>query len=154
MKAISRAIFIFLLFSLAPYVNAQDDAVVTLYDLTRANGNRETYRITEQSASRVPDWFPEKDEKPPLSIPRAITLAKEWAKKQSKDSKPDIQSIRIWRIKWPEMMNKWFYIIDLSRYVQGRSTDGLPVVGTTTDSISVVVLMDGSVVGPLITKRQ
>ncbi len=155
MKRLIFTIFTLSLLSLPQFVYSQDKPVITLHDMTWADGTRQTFSITEQSAAHVPEWSPEKDDKPPLSISRAITLAKDWARKQyPKENKPDIGTISMRRIKWPEMMNRWFYVIEFSKYLQGYTTDGVPVTGMTKDPTFIVVLMDGTIVRPVISKKR
>ena len=151
-----RCIYLLMIISLLAFpglLYSQNKPVITLYDMTKANGTRETFSITEQTAVKVPEWSPEKSDTPPLSITRAVTLAKEWAKKHgAKDNKTGIGSIKMERINWPEINNRWYYLIELTHILKGHTTSG-EAINVTTDPTFVVVLMDGTTVAPVISGR-
>ena len=118
---------------------AQTKPNITLYQMRTANGVNENFSITEKMAVKVPEWYPAKSSVPPLTIDRATNLAKEWIKKKDPKSKGfDVSSIKMSRIVWPGIANKWFYLIDFERMIEGY--------GSTGEDIFVVILMDGTIV--------
>ena len=122
--------------------------------MNRHTGVRETFSITEQTAAKVPEWNPEKNDAPPLPISRAVAIAKEWMKKKRpKDNKPDIESVKLERIHWPELNNRWYYLIELNRILKGFDSSGRGSDITLSDPAFVIVLMDGTTVDPIITRR-
>jgi hypothetical protein len=119
--------------------HAQTKSNITLYNVRFANGTSEIFSITEKTALKVPEWSPDKSGAPPLAIDRATALAKEWIKKKDPKSKGfDVSSIKMSRIVWPGIENKWFYLFDFEHMIEGY--------GSTGADLFVVILMDGTIV--------
>jgi hypothetical protein len=119
----------------------QRDSEVVLQDMTDADGNRQVFSIARGVAEKLPDWQPER-QNPPLSIAKAMELAKAAAKKRH----PKFDDFKITTIQihgmncYPVIPNKWFYTFDMTPVIDGKSFFGA--------SMWEVVLMDGTVVPP------
>ena len=105
-----------------------------------ADGRHFDYTVKTTALSRVPEWFPERQD-PPLSFPRAVEIATSAVKADH----PEFHEFTLWtfrvqRIAAVEFQNRWFYVVEMYPMIEGK-------VLHQTD-ISVVVLMDGTVVKP------
>jgi hypothetical protein len=119
----------------------QWESEVILEDMTDADGNRQVFSVSREAAEKLPDWQPEK-ESPPLSIAKAMGLAKAAARSRH----PKFDDFKIIMIQmngmncYPAVPNKWFYVFDMNPVIDGKSFLGA--------SMWEVVLMDGTVVPP------
>lgn len=97
--------------------------------------------ISDEALEKSPPWK-EDAENPPLSARKAIKLANEMKDSLVKDSK---------RYKWvlqfaslyPTGEGKWYWLVHYDAEFQGGST-GIP------NHLQLVVLMDGTVITPLV----
>jgi hypothetical protein len=83
---------------------------------------------------------------PPLSISKSVVLALDWVKKIYPESGAvQIESITIRNYGCKDDFDKWYYLISFTKLVDGRR---IHEVGNW-----VVLLMDGSIVAPTITRN-
>jgi Family of unknown function (DUF5343) len=114
---------------------------VILQDTTGSDGVRQVFAISKQSAEKQPAWSPEKDD-PPLSISKALAIAKAAARKQRpKFDDFSLLWIQLWGMNcYPPVPNRWFWVVHLNPVIDGETLHSGNVVE--------VVLMDGTVVTP------
>src|SRR5215471_17395527 len=116
------------------------DSEVILRDMTGADCVRQVFAITEEAASKLPQWSPTKD-LPPLSIAKATTLATEWVTKQHpKFDSVELRSIELEKVGWGRYPNRWYYLLQFDPVIEGRKFFG--------GELLVAITMDGTVVPP------
>ena len=117
---------------------------------TTENGMRTVLATTRDVLDKSPDWSLEKE--PPLSIHDAIAAANGWAKnKYPQLTNLTLRSISLSRfpVSWdrqptawpPKPKDKWYYMLSMQAAVE---LDGI----NAGANFQVIVLMDGTVVGP------
>jgi hypothetical protein len=131
----------------AGIASAQQPSEVMLQEATDLHGTSYTFSISREAAERVPDWQPDRPG-PPLSIARAVSLAKRAAQRQRpKFSEFKVSSISLQGMNCsPVIPDKWFYVIHLDPVV-----DGQPMAG---EGFWEVVLTDGMVVPPKVKSER
>ncbi len=138
---IYRAIVAIIVLLLPIISVAQNKPEVTLYDVRKADGTHEVFKITTKKASILPVWSPENRTTAPITTDKAISLSKAWANKQYINFESyDVNSIKLLRINWPELNDRWYYLIEFTQRIKGYGSSG--------SYLFVVVLMDGSIVAP------
>ena len=105
-----------------------------------ADGRNFDYTVKTAALSKVPKWTPEK-QNPPLSFPRAVEIAQHAVKADH----PEFHELMVWSFRLQhvgalEFQNRWFYVVEMYPMVGGKLS--------YQTEISVVVLMDGTVVKP------
>lgn len=114
--------------------------VVRLTEFTDENGKRIVYETTKDVIEKCPIW--RMDEEPPFPIHRAVELAMQWIReKYPKFTNFDIVNISLsktWNEKYKDM---WYYSIFFNANVD---LNGIKA----SSYFTVLVLMDGTVVGP------
>ena len=119
--------------------------VVHLAEHMDDNGNRTVFQTTRDVLDKCPTW--KMDKEPPLPIHKAVEIAKQWIKKHHPaftDSK--ILSISLSKIWDQKYHDRWYYSVSSNATVD--------VGGIKASSyFSVIVLMDGTVVGPRAPKN-
>ena len=108
-------------------------------------GKQIVVKFTEQDLLRSPSWD-EKSENPPVSAREAITLATKLRASLVKDTKKFTWNFESARLT-PAGGDKWFWHVYYQAHFEGGSS-GYP------HELSLVVLMDGTVVTPTVTSRQ
>jgi len=142
MKKIVAASFV-LLFALASKGIAGD--TVRLTEHIDEHGKRTVYNTTKAILEKSPSW--KIDKEPPFPIHKAVAIAEHWIKeKYPKFTDVHIVYISISPIGDPKYKNKWYYSIAAQA---GADLDGI----SASSYFSVMVLMDGSVVGPSVPKN-
>ncbi len=118
---------------------------IDLERTTNGEGVTRTFSIPRSAAFGIPEWFPEKGE-PPLKMAAAIRLATAAASAQSPDHGGFVaRSIRLQLVSCDEPVgNRWYYVLDC--VPQQGSRLGM------SQSVPVVVLMDGTVVNGTIQR--
>lgn len=118
-----------------------------LQEATDLHGTSYTFSISREAAENVPDWQPDRPG-PPLSIAKAVSLAKRRAHRQRpKFSEFKVSSITLQGMNCsPVIPDKWFYVISLDPVV-----DGQPLAG---EGLWEVVLTDGTVVRPKVRSKR
>ena len=126
--------------SFAAWGGVCDD--VPLVQIPTANGDQIAIYATNEEIERSPEWSPVKGE-PPIRVPRAVAIAKEWAKRNFTQYEiMKISGISLRERRCGFIGNRWFYIIDFDPIVNGKI-----LLGTAH---FVAVLMDGTSIGPKI----
>jgi hypothetical protein len=116
------------------------DHEVILRDMTGADCIREVFAISEDVASKLPQWLPSK-ELPPLSIAKAIAVATEWATKQHpKFDSVELRSIELGKVGWGRYPDRWYYLLQFEPVIEKRRFFG--------GEVTVALTMDGTVVAP------
>ena len=118
---------------------------VYLWGQGLVDGRHFEYVVKSDAMAKVPEWVPEKQD-PPLKVPRAVEIAK----KAVKSDHPEFGDLKLWTIQMQQSSsqdhpNRWFYILQMYPIVGGK-------LSIHTD-VTVVVLMDGTVVKPTEKKR-
>lgn len=120
--------------------------MIELEQTTNGEGVTRTFSISRSVAIGIPEWFPEKGE-PPLAMPKAIEFATAAASAQSSTHAAFVvRSLRLQLVSCDEPAgNRWYYVFDCVP----RQGGGLGM----SQSVPVVVLMDGTVVNGVVSKR-
>jgi hypothetical protein len=132
--------------SLSSQPPSRGSAPVQIMEIADPSGQHHVYSISESSLVGLPEWRPEKDP-PPLSIAKAATFAREWARKEH----PKFDDLQLRNIQLQEIQcsspvrNRWFYMLSFDPVVEGRTS--------WSRDVTVVVLMDGAIVTPVEKKR-
>jgi hypothetical protein len=123
-------------------VPQRGSAPIQIMEVGDPSGPRDVYAISESTLVGIPEWQPEKDP-PPLSIAKAVSLAREWAKKEhAKFDDLQLRNIQVQEIQCSSpVRNRWFYMLGLDPVVEGRTS--------WSGGVTVIVLMDGSIVTPV-----
>lgn len=113
--------------------------VIDLERTTNGEGVTRSFSISKSAAINIPEWFPEKGE-PPLKMAKAVQLATDAANAASPEHADFVaRSIRLQLVSCDEPVgNRWYYVLDCVP----RRSGGLGM----SESVPVVVLMDGTVV--------
>lgn len=101
--------------------------------------------ITSEALEKSPTWK-EDDENPPLPARKAIRLAnkmKDSLVKDSKDYKWKLQSASL----HPSGAGKWYWLVHYDAEYQGSGSTGVP------SHLRLVVLMDGTIIKPVVNAR-
>ncbi len=112
---------------------------IDLERTTNGEGITRSFAIQRSAALGIPEWFPEKGE-PPLKMAKAIQLATHAASTGSpRHAEFVARAIRLQLVSCSEPVgNRWYYVLDCVPRLGG----GLGM----SESVPVVVLMDGTVV--------
>jgi hypothetical protein len=113
---------------------------VMLWGQGDPDGRMFEYTVTKSEFGKLPAWLPEK-EAPPLTIARAIEIAK----KATRADHPEFVELMPWEIHINQVgsydgQSRWFYVVRMYPVVNGSPS--------ISSGISVVVLMNGTVVKP------
>lgn len=101
--------------------------------------------ITDEQRSRSPTWNIESGE-PPLSISKAVAVAKAWGKKTyTRYDDVRIHGVSLSSIGCYSAKDKWYYLVNFSPIIDGNAIYG--------SGYFAAVLMDGTVIGPVPVKR-
>jgi len=112
--------------------------MVPLYTFSH-NDKVVDYSITEAVAKRQPQWDPSQS-MPPLSVPEAIAIAREWlAKTHPKFDAFEPADINLRRIRY-RGFSFWFYSLRFDGVVSGTRTH--------SPDLEAVVLFDRGIVEP------
>ena len=104
------------------------------------HGKRTEFVTTKDVLAKCPTW--KTDKEPPFPIHKAIDVAQQWIKKKY----PKFTDIRIVAISlspiWePDFQDRWYYSVTTSA---AADLDGV----SASSFFNVMVLMDGTVIGP------
>jgi len=114
---------------------------VFLTEESNESGVWSIYLCKEAAIVSTPEW--DGIAEPPVSVSRAIALAAEHIKKNNKAGFGErLDSVNLCRISWPRLKNRWYYMLEFASDETRKGVD-VPV------TISVVVLMNGSIVIPI-----
>ncbi len=103
-------------------------------------GKRTEFITTKDVLAKCPQW--KTDTEPPFPIHKAIDVAKQWIKKKyPKFTDIRVVSVSLAPIWEPDFQDRWYYGIGTSASVD---MDGV----SASSYFSVMVLMDGTVIGP------
>ncbi|HUL01420.1 MAG TPA: hypothetical protein VLX29_11310 [Nitrospirota bacterium] len=109
------------------------------------HGKRTVFVTTKKILEKCPTW--KLDKEPPLPIYKAVGLAQEWIKKKyPKFTAVQIVSISLSPIWEHEYKDRWYYSVTAQA---SADLDGV----TANSYFSVMVLMDGTIVGPSTPKN-
>jgi hypothetical protein len=119
---------------------------VSLWGQGEPDGKYFDYVVSDSLFAKVPEWTPDK-EGPPLSIAKALEIAK----RATRSEHAQFTDLMCWYIQMQQASsgnrrNRWFYIFELIPVENGE-----PSIFT---HITVLVLMDGTVVKPREKKPQ
>jgi len=104
------------------------------------HGKRTIYKTTKAILEKSPSW--NLDKEPPFPIHKAVAIAERWIKeKYPKFTNVSIVSVSLSPIWDHKNKDKWYYSIAAQA---GADLDGI----SASSFFSVMVLMDGTVVGP------
>jgi hypothetical protein len=138
------SVSLILLLALASKAFAGD--TVRLTEHIDEHGKRTVFNTTKTIIEKNPSWNLESD--PPYPIHKAVDQAKEWIKqKYPKFTNVQIVSISLSPIWTHKFKDKWYYSISAQA---GADLDGI----SASSFFSVMVLMDGTVVGPSVPKNE
>ena len=131
-----RQLFLlFLLICFCAVAHAQD-YVAKFYGFH--DGKQFEFTVTSKLLENCPEWLSEQDN-PPLPARRALAIASDYLPKL-------VTNAEAWKageIRLRPVRDKWVYVLEFSQRREGVQT---PFV--------IVVLMNGEVVEPKITKRK
>lgn len=141
-------IILFSLFALFLFSNptfARDDCDgVHMGSHSDMNGVRTLFCASNDSIMKTPEWDGNTDN-PPLKISEALAIGQKWLKKSNpKIDDFQVRNISITRVGNSDIKNRWYYSLDFQAVIDGRTLFGSP--------FNVVILMDGAVVEPKISK--
>ena len=131
-----RQLFLlFLLGCLCTVANAQNYAAkfISYHD-----GKQFEFTVTLKQLENCPEWLAEQ-EHPPLSARRALTLASDYLPKLVTNA----ENWKAGEIRLRPAHDKWVYVVEFAEHKEGIKTP-----------LGIVVLMNGEVVEPRITKRK
>lgn len=115
---------------------AQDDAVASFNGFH--DGRQFEFTVTSAHLENSPEWAGEQDN-PPLAPRRALAIASEYLPRL-------VTNAEKWRagtIRLHPVRDKWIYVVEFSERRQGVQA-----------AFVIIVLMNGEVVEPKITKRK
>jgi hypothetical protein len=136
MRNLGIAVLVVLLFSAQAIANE----VVRLTEHIDVNGKRTVFETTKDILEKCPVW--KMDREPPLPIHKAVEIAAQWIKKKHpKFTSVNIVSISLSKIWDQKYQDRWYYSIAANAIVD---LDGIKA----SSYFSVMVLMEGTVVGP------
>jgi hypothetical protein len=128
---------------------ALDSASVnTLMSMGEEGGPRTTWSVSNERMRAQKTWAPS-DGAPPLSITKAVELGSTWLRSKHpeiKDFRADNIDLFSWQSLRGSAQGIWYYRIGFSPVVGGQILHG------NYESFATVVLFDGFVVEPTITK--
>jgi len=108
------------------------------------HGKRTTFNTTRTIIEKSPSW--KLDSEPPYPIHKAVDKAKQWIKrKYPKFTDLQIVSVSLSPIWERKFRDKWYYSVSAHA---GADLDGI----SANSFFSIMVLMDGTVVGPSVPK--
>ncbi len=122
-----------------PSSGGKPEDLIDLERTTNGAGVTRSFSIPKSAALGIPEWLPEKGE-PPLKMATAIQLATDAASAESPEHADFVaRSMRLQLVSCDEPIgNRWYYVLDCVPHRSG----GLGM----SESVPVVVLMDGTVV--------
>ena len=119
---------------------------VELFGTQNQDGIKTDFVTTEAAVRNSPAWNPEGDD-PPLSVARAIALAKaEFLSIHPKLDDAKLFSIQLMSIGAADVQDRWFYIIEFSPVLDGNTMFG--------SQAPIVLLMDGKAATARTTPRR
>ena len=122
-------------FSMAPASGPAPN--VTILRKTNADGISLTWDVTRERFDRQPAWSPDGGTPPPLSLADALHTANEWVQKNGARTNTGLmQSASLLRFGG----KYWYYRVE---YAMGPVTSA-----SASDRVTVIVLLDGSIVEP------
>lgn len=138
----------------APPVPGAVEAPVRITEITRADGTHQIWEVARDRLSKVPRWdFT--TAQAPLSLVAAVSIAEKWAAQQNPDAtRWQVVSAVLTPIVTPMAgrasgvtLSSWYYRVQLATAIDSPS---VLIPGPVGDArrVSVVVLLDGSVVEP------
>lgn len=102
------------------------------------DGKQFEFTVTSKQLENCPEWLSEQDN-PPLSARRALAVASDYLPKLVSNAEEwEVRDVRLRPVR-----DKWVYVLEFSERREGVKS---PFV--------IVVLMNGEVVEPKITKRK
>ena len=142
MKKLLIAIFGVILFTTQGIASE----MVRITEYVDEHDKRTAYVTTFDVLKKCPEWTLDKE--PPLPINKAVDIAAQWAKKKY----PQIQNQTVVSISLSEIWNekfknRWYYTVSFNA---GADLDGI----NANAFFNVIVLMDGTVVGPTTSKSE
>lgn len=127
---------LFLVCSLCAVASAQEAYVATFFGFH--DGKQFAFTITPEHLKNSPEWL-DGQEHPPLSARRALLLATAYLPKLA----PHAEKLKMHEIRLRQVRDKWVYVVEFSERKEGVKS-----------GFVIVVLMNGEVVEPKITKRK
>jgi hypothetical protein len=116
--------------------HAQDDAVASFNGFH--DGKQFDFTVTSAHLANSPEWLGEQDN-PPLAARRALTIASDYLPKLVTNAeKWEARAIRLCPVR-----DRWVYAVEFSERREGVQA-----------GFVIVVLMNGEVVEPKITKQK
>ena len=113
--------------------------------ITKTDGTAIGIVISDEQWKKAPRWKVEAGE-PPLSLSKAISIAKAWAKKTyTRYDDVTIEGVDLNAHGCATTRDQWYYLVHFSPIMDGQRLFG--------GSYIAAVLMDGTVVGPIPVKR-
>jgi hypothetical protein len=153
MKKLCFVILILMLFPLSyPYAQQKSSVLQTFGDedsvelFSWANGPTVyEYKVKREVIAKLAEWFPEKSN-PPLGTPEAIAIVKKALRADYPKYDDFITvNLKLQKAVSPKYQNRWFYVIELNPQLNGDIQ--------YRSWITMVILMDGTVVKPVEIKR-
>ncbi|MFA5339389.1 MAG: hypothetical protein WC317_04460 [Candidatus Omnitrophota bacterium] len=118
--------------------------VVRLTEHVDENGKRTIYQTTRDVLEKCPEW--KTSEELPLPVHKAVEIATQWVKeKYPKFVNFKVVNISLSEIWDDKYKDRWYYSISVNGNVD---LDGI----RANSYFSVMVLMDGTIVGPSLPK--
>jgi hypothetical protein len=147
-RAFARVGGVPLLTVLIVAVRVSADATNDVIQLTsvRKEGHIiERFDVERGRAMKLPEWSPEAGN-PPLALDKVVAVALSDAHRQVPDAdRFHLSRISLDRIGWPWLNKRWYYMLSFEPYFRGQ---------ISTDTVHVVVLMDGSIVEPQVNTAE
>jgi hypothetical protein len=113
---------------------------IMLFSLGTMDGRQFDYVVRKEAFAGMLEWRPENQD-PPLPLPRAIGIAK----RAGCIEHPEFEDLELGRVEIISAQKRWFYTIGLWPVLKGQLLHA--------NQVTVVVLMDGTVVKPVEKKR-
>ena len=110
---------------------------ITIFSVTNEQGRKREYRISEETAARLPAWVPGSAKQLPLSPSAATVIAKKNVK--TADQADIVASSICLQLAGEDHGGIWFYVVNLYDRTGGPGGSN-PALGET------VVLLDGTIV--------
>jgi hypothetical protein len=141
----NKIIFASFVLALSLVTNGIAGDIVRLTEHIDEHGKRTVYNTSKTVLEKSPPW--KLDKEPPFPIHKAVATAERWIKeKYPKFTEIHIVSVSLSPIWDDKYKDRWYYSITAQA---GADLDGI----SANSYFSIMVLMDGTVVGPSVPKN-
>jgi protein TonB len=121
------------------------DASIVVLSRAEPDGTRTLFEISEERFRRQPAWEPAHSGTVPLSLEHAIHIAMKWVNTNHSPGSYRLADAGIARVGGRDSV-RWYYRVNFARVAADNSL--------TSDVVTAIVLLDGSLVEPRVQQQR